>query len=345
LSEMAEKALDIARAHAPSVRLHRQEPLWPCDVDSFVAGSSLRFEGANSIIHPIDMNRLGAEPYGVGSFTSNELTRPHDEHQRPDRLPIDQGFAITLDDEKLVKGRPPTDADVYESAPVYYDYHPGHHVSYWFFYGGSALPKGIVDLVKAAEADAVSVQDVDQEAQAREALRNAQPGLYAAAAASHGPGIESFSVGGFWDKVRTLVKAVGSDAYLCHEGDWERVIVFLNASDEAGEPLSVRYDAHGLSSSTMPWASTPKHRGRLLVYSGWGSHASFPTVNHLRTLDEGDEQGFRWETWDHLEPVDTGWYGFGGAWGKAGSVGDLTGPLGPSPYKDTNADGTPSVVP
>ena len=27
------------------------------------------------------------------------------------------------------------------------------------------------------------------------------------------------------------------------------------------------------------------------------------------------------------------WYGFGGAWGKAGAIGDTTGPLGPSRFK------------
>jgi hypothetical protein len=141
-----------------------------------------------------------------------------------------------------------------------------------------------------------------------------------------------------WDKLNTFVTAIGRDSYLCHEGDWEHVTVFLDPEDELADPRSVGFEAHGTRSG-VSWGDVDKEGGRLVVYGGRGSHASLPKPGkHWMTGDVGDADGIRWQTWDRLESVTQEWWGFGGAWGRVGEVGDLTDPLGPSPYKEPPPD-------
>ncbi len=140
-----------------------------------------------------------------------------------------------------------------------------------------------------------------------------------------------------------------------HEGDWERVSVLLRPGPGAGQyvPVSARYHYHD-ESRNVPWsvvdrvgvgADPPTHP---VVFSARGSHASFPragrypsvlkvagrprlTVNDEATACPACPQ---WRTWEMLlDATAQPWYGFGGAWGKAGSIPGTTGPLGPSAFK------------
>jgi hypothetical protein len=124
------------------------------------------------------------------------------------------------------------------------------------------------------------------------------------------------------------------DTYLCHEGDWERVTVFLDPEDELADPRAVNFDAHG-EKSQVTWADVDKEDGRLVVYSGLGV-ARFDAQAGV-PLEERRQRRRRRPPLADLgpaQPVRQAWWGYGGAWGAAGASGDLTGPLGPSPYKE-----------
>jgi hypothetical protein len=123
-----------------------------------------------------------------------------------------------------------------------------------------------------------------------------------------------------------------------HEGDWERISVHL---DEAGNPLEVAYFEHAGPPLLLLWAQTPRLDTHPIVFSGLGSHASYPAEDGPQQKRNADstQVGRLWPTWVQIVDVhDKPWFGFGGAWGAAG-IGparlakELTGPLGPSPYK------------
>ncbi len=114
-----------------------------------------------------------------------------------------------------------------------------------------------------------------------------------------------------------------------HEGDWERVSVRLDASDNA---LTVAYFEH-TGYCVLPWSSAPHTSdGRPVAYSAIGTHASYPTAG-THDLDE-TAAGPAWSTWSNLLAVHAQpWYGFGGGWGEVGETEYTTGVLGPSSYK------------
>jgi hypothetical protein len=131
---------------------------------------------------------------------------------------------------------------------------------------------------------------------------------------------------------------------LAHEGDWERVVVLLSPSLA---PRGVRYHQHN-GSHFVPWAEVPRVGGaggrHPVVYVARGTHASYSAPGETRLglapqaclVDERDAGGRAVESWrpGGLLPVRTrAWYGFGGAWGRSGSIAATTGPLGPSSYK------------
>ncbi len=141
-----------------------------------------------------------------------------------------------------------------------------------------------------------------------------------------------------------------------HEGDWEHIAVHLDSNNRATE---VAFYRHGCDPTIVSWADLVSGTGGSLqngthpvVYSGLGSHASYPTPGShggfetCQPFPDDTDAGSPWSTWTNL--LDVGaqpWYGFGGAWGEVGDhlnvVGlpdDLTtGPLGPSQYKGTGA--------
>ena len=141
-----------------------------------------------------------------------------------------------------------------------------------------------------------------------------------------------------------------------HEGDWEHIAVHLDSTNHATE---VAFFRHGCDPTIVSWSDLSSGAGGSLqngthpvVYSGLGSHASYPTPGSHGGFDtcqpfpDTTDAGLPWSTWTN--PLDVGaqpWYGFGGAWGEVGNdlgipgvPGDLTtGPLGPSQYKGTGA--------
>lgn len=153
---------------------------------------------------------------------------------------------------------------------------------------------------------------------------------------------------------------------VAHEGDWERVSVLLRPGPQAGRyvPLSVRYHYHD-EYRDVPWAAVdrvgtgadePTHP---VVFSARGSHASYPRagsyenvvkVGGVRRLVVHDNavachECPQWRTWQMLVDAETQpWYGFGGAWGRAGRIGGTTGPLGPSRYKARGLGAAPENV-
>ena len=143
--------------------------------------------------------------------------------------------------------------------------------------------------------------------------------------------------------------------YIAHEGDWERVSILLRPGAEPGQyvPISVRYHYHD-ESRDVPWdavdrvgtgSDAPTHP---VAFSARGSHASYPRAGRYENVFKaGGVRRFavqdiamacnecpQWRTWQMLVDARAQpWYGFGGAWGRAGSIGGTTGPLGPSRYK------------
>ncbi len=144
---------------------------------------------------------------------------------------------------------------------------------------------------------------------------------------------------------------VGSDTRrnllnLAHEGDWENIDVVLGPAPDH-RPLRVLFYGHG-HPVPVPWERVERVGGtHPVVFSALDSHASYPTAAEVRGRDtkvcgavgcshDFRSRGRRWDTWAaggvrdaRAEP----WYGFGGAWGRAGDLGGTTGPLGPSPFK------------
>jgi len=143
--------------------------------------------------------------------------------------------------------------------------------------------------------------------------------------------------------------------YVAHEGDWERVSVLLRRGASVGQyiPVSARYHYHD-ERRDVPWhavdriAVGPDPPTHPVVFSARGSHASYPRAGRYENVFKpGGRRRFavsdiakgcprcpQWRTWQRLTDARAQpWYGFGGAWGKAGSIGGTTGPLGPSRFK------------
>lgn len=151
-----------------------------------------------------------------------------------------------------------------------------------------------------------------------------------------------------------------------HEGDWERITVFLDADSN---PTHVRFFYHHWY-VTIPWGAVSKvgtHPIVLVAEEGHGSYpadmdvvlhlsveaqngADFtgatagddcnftsshhePTLEFIRTtFDQCADDAQHWDTWPRLVNVrDQPWYGYGGAWGEVGAIDDTTGPMGPHP--------------
>lgn len=146
------------------------------------------------------------------------------------------------------------------------------------------------------------------------------------------------------------VIAIG-DGATAHEGDWEHVTVEIGAD---GQPAAVSYAGHGCDEKRVLWDDVAKTDGtHPHVYVAEGSHASYPDEIELGDTycteypkGEADTTAFdpdvsvEWRTWTGPEPrlLETEcWFGFGGAWGEhryfdtlASKLrGDASGPMGP----------------
>jgi hypothetical protein len=89
------------------------------------------------------------------------------------------------------------------------------------------------------------------------------------------------------------------------------------------------------------WGSDPPP-----AYVAEGSHATYPRAGRCEEVKRvhgnkrvgADDIAIacpscpQWRSWERLcDAARLPWYGFGGAWGRATSSADTTGPLGPSP--------------
>lgn len=139
---------------------------------------------------------------------------------------------------------------------------------------------------------------------------------------------------------------------LGHEGDWERVTVRL-AGTTATE---VAYYQHRGKPPTITYADVKKRDGHPIVFSGRGSHASYPTAGFQAKFADRTGRGQEWQTWEFLaDATKQPWYRFGGAWGVVRRVrgtvnavakraghpigdGEFTGPSGPCSKKPAPDD-------
>lgn len=288
--------------------------------DEFVAGSALRWavdDGFDEEVvagGEIDQTLLGTGGYQHDGYTTDQLTRPGSDPGRVPDLPSGEGFFLDLDDG-LRDGDPPQGGHV--TTPLTYSYVPGDHITYWFMYGWN-------------------------------------------------PGAPT--TGEYIDR---------------HEAEWERVTILLDAADQA---WAMDYWAHECDHPVrIPWGEltdADTTYGEIVggthpvVYAALGSHASFPDERYVPVdgvcgftganeglNDTGAGQGFgdwtqaggtTWDTWtvELRDAVTSDWYGFGGAWGEPGHIGDclpndedcvnVTGPLAP-PHKQP-AEGVPAPM-
>ena len=133
-----------------------------------------------------------------------------------------------------------------------------------------------------------------------------------------------------------------------HEGDWEHIIVRLDANDRAKRVAYYQHycDPTDDPGANLPWSEVTKVQGtHPVVYSAKGGHASFagtsgiydPPACKSSPIDSVGK-GKSWNTWTNTVDARTQpWYGSGVAWGdrlKASSTGlRFYGPPGPSTYR------------
>lgn len=121
-----------------------------------------------------------------------------------------------------------------------------------------------------------------------------------------------------------------------HEGDWERIAIRLNASNQ---PQEVQYFQHH-TSCTLPWSDVPKAFGRPVLWITKEAHGSYPAGADAHSGDRISGSGPLWTTSDNLDRLgEQPWYGFGGGWGEVGNFSDTTGPDAP-PHKGEPGFGT-----
>ena len=165
-----------------------------------------------------------------------------------------------------------------------------------------------------------------------EEFQRAYPGL----ALEAEPGVQTRGLGDVIERLKVVaegVRALLRADNVLHEGDWERITVYLDEADPEGSPpASVGYYRHS-TNTFKKWDGVVKDGGtHPFAFSAIGSHASLPTPG-FGFIDVGDPDGPHWRTWEDLASiVEQPWYGFGGAWGRVGKVRDSTGPLGPGAH-------------
>jgi hypothetical protein len=316
----------VARRFAPVVWIHRREKFGPVSVEEFLEHSELTWRTASRFRRDSDLAGRGAlDPARLGfgcaaltascyrhdRFMATDLTRPHHESSsRPLDLTTKEGFYLDPDDP-VRRGEIGSSAQ----APMYYEARTGEttRIAYWFFFGYSRPNKTFA--------------------------------------------------------------GVNPAALFSHEGDWENIEVVVGPG---GRPRAVRYFGHG-DPRRFSWDAICKiveegeeecgtgELGRPVVYSALYSHASYASAAERRSEEtkvcaknrlkwpcshDFRNQGFLWDplaSAGGLHDVRAQpWYGFGGAWGSAGSNADTTGPLGPSQYKlpsDPEPGELESVIP
>jgi hypothetical protein len=333
---------ELAARFAPIVVLHAEDKLRPSSAQWFLDRCDLRWATGRSLGgarvrdgDDVEAERLGAaaeQPYRHEGHVASALTRPLDAHSaRPRGLPLEQGFFLRLDEQRFARG-----AD--DHATVYWDHDPAtSSITYWLFYPGSSPPLGILRAGEQLGTEGPPTEAVPVELEAADAAAKLEEfhRSYPELAAEAEPAEELPGLDDVITRLRVVgegVRALLREDDVLHEGDWERMTVYLDASDpEGAEPDSVAFYRHS-TNTFLPWSRVERDGTHPIGYSAIGSHASLPTPD-FGFIDVGDRHGPRWETADDLVPVhEQPWYGFGGAWGRVGKVRDSTGPLGPGAH-------------
>lgn len=143
----------IPERYAPIVFLHPKEQFYPMPVDCFIANSSLEFAQAESNSQVVELgdltpaNLLSADHTREG-YGTRDLTRPYAAGRQPS-LAGRRGFFLDLED-RFHRGAAPEDEVFFGGTPVYYDFEPGKHITYWLFFGFSAPGGRIAERIERA---------------------------------------------------------------------------------------------------------------------------------------------------------------------------------------------------
>jgi len=352
---------DFIARYAPLVVLHRDEKLLPGSADWFIERSRLRWATGRSLDGDavpgadgqVSAGRLGASsenPYRVGQHEASALTRPLDDQPaRGGKPPLEQGFFLSLRDSASARGAKSASPDpsLYTGATTYVDFdEQAKAITYWLFYPGSAPPLGIL---RAGEQIGIRSRDAAGQPEADEAPEEVEAALAAASleefkraypglALEAEPTVATRGLMDVREHLRVVaegVRALLRDDQVLHEGDWERITVYLDESKpEARPPAAIVFYRHS-TNTFRKWGGVEKEETHPVVYCAIGSHASLPSAN-FGFIDVGDAGGPRWRTWEPDNDLasirEQPWYGFGGAWGRVGRVRDSTGPLGPGAH-------------
>ena len=342
---------DVAARYAPLVVLHAKDKLRPSSADWFVERSGLRWATGRGLdgeqvqetgLEPTRLGAGSADPYRRGEYRASARTRPLENHPgRDGRPPVDQGFFLRLREESSARGDKGTSTDpsVYAGATVYWDWEENvRALTFWLFYPGSSPPLGILRAGEQIGTRGAPTETVPTELEAADAaakleeFRRAYPDLSAEAEAAAVP---TRGIGDVIQKLKVVaegVRALLRADDVLHEGDWERITLYLDEADpEGAPPASVGFYRHS-TNTFKKWSNVEQEGDHPVVYCAIGSHASLPDPD-FGHIDVGDRDGPRWRTWTDLAPIaEQPWYGFGGAWGRLGKVRESTGPLGPGAH-------------
>jgi hypothetical protein len=293
----------VARAHAPLVRIDRDERAYPMSADRFLDASGLEWGGGrcrllitdvaagplarglqNTPVPALDPRKLGHEPaYRARAtdatcghldevYTSTQLTRPHDRRRRPAGLRVDEGFNLDILTERQGGMRRLSPNGSLTGVPVYVHQStrpvkgkPGVRLSYWLLFGSGETPGA-------------------------------------------------------------------SGALVVHEGDWERIDVLLRAwpGRRRYEPTAIEY-RHAGKLTRLSWGevATDPTGAHPVIYLGRSTHTPSPTAPA-----SGRKRWVAWKTWRAARDVTREpWYGYGGGWGAIDEVPAASGPLGPTPFE------------
>jgi len=318
--------------------------------------------GGSNDPYSIDLAPQRAEP-----VSSVQHTRAFDSRGRsPKDLPLTEGWALQLRGIRSAVGAVSSaeSGDEYGGAPAYYEWTSWRgksYLTYWFCYAGSALPWAIAVALQGVgfpEDRPAPEEMIEPPFDPLLALARSHPDLYRAAARSrHEYTAETGELVMFRDPVEatwgwlkkllfeeapTLWEAKDNPYFLCHQGDWESLTLELDPSDPLRPPRAIAIFQHG-QPQPLPLEQAETQDGHIRVYSARGSHATLPHPAPQQPTANGDlcTAGRLWRTWTTSnglvnlhDATKANWYGFGGAWGAVGSHDDLTGPLGPSRWKN-----------
>jgi len=334
----------LIECYAPEVRFHPQERYFPMDANDFVTGSALTW------VHDAD---------GIQRRCADDEVRV----ARPDPFKLGQG-------EYHAQQKEPAGRFTRECVHFGRKYNttqytrpfsdaPGNTEA------GQRITTRTGETLEEGDGFVLEWMNYDEDDNIPIGL-NENPGIAGRVAAPmyaqmfespvYGTAIIYHMFYGFDPKARDT----RIDETAAHEGDWERIIVVLNANDE---PTQVRFEGHGCKgdffemNSYVPWDKmsnaeappTTPGTGHLVdgthpvVYVAEGSHASYP---YLRERGEkacpadipgpidaasgtNDETRFDstvsaiWRPWEDGLLRDAQaecWYGFGGGWGDSGDL-------------------------